>query len=121
MIFHREQDQTFELHGNHMIGLATPSRGAHAVEVWRGRMDAGAATPPHTHDHEEVVVFLRGNGRAVVDGRQVRYQSGDTVILPGGKVHQIFAESETELVSAMPLATPIRTPAGDALELPWWR
>ena len=121
MIYHRDQDETYELQGNHMSGLATPSRGAESVEVWRGKMDAGAATPPHRHEHEEVVVILSGHGHAVVDGRDVRYQPGDTVILPAGKVHQIFAESATDMVAAMPIGTPIHTPDGAPLELPWRR
>jgi quercetin dioxygenase-like cupin family protein len=121
MLYHRDQDQTYELNGNHMSGVATPSRGAASVEVWRGTMDAGAATPPHQHEHEEVVLVLAGHGRAVVDGREVRYQAGDTVILPPGKVHQIFADSATELVAAMPLASPICTPDGAPLDLPWRR
>ena len=119
MLFHQDQDVTHELHGNHMIGVATPSRGARSVEVWRGRMDAGAATPPHRHDHEEVVVILSGSGRATVDGQEIRYQPGDTIILPGAKVHQIFAESDTEFVAAMPIGSAIETAAGEPLALPW--
>jgi quercetin dioxygenase-like cupin family protein len=34
---------------------------------------------------------LSGSGRATVADREVRYQAGDTLILPPGQVHQIFA------------------------------
>ena len=49
----------------------------------------------------------------------IRYRAGDTVILPAGKVHQIFAETSTDIVSAMPLGTAIRLPDGQLLDLPW--
>ena len=76
-IFHQGQEQYFELAGNHMSGLATASREAQQVEVWRANMDAGAATPPHQHDHEEVVVVLRGNGRARMGTDERTFQAGD--------------------------------------------
>ena len=121
MLFHQEDNRTFALGGNHMIGLATPSRGAQTTELWRGRMDAGAATPLHQHDHEEVVLFLSGSGRATVGTQEVRYRAGDTVILPPNTLHQIFADTDTDLVAAMALATPITTPDGAVLDLPWRR
>ncbi len=52
----------YDLMGNRMRGLSTPSRGAQEIAVWHGKMiEPGAATLPHTHDHEEVVVLA---GRA---------------------------------------------------------
>jgi quercetin dioxygenase-like cupin family protein len=118
-VVHQAQITTFELEGNHMVGLATPRTSAREVEVWRGKMDAGAVTPPHQHDHEEVVVILRGNGHADIEGRQFEFQLGDTLLLPPGKIHQLFAETDVELISAMPAGSVIRTAAGDKMQLPW--
>src|SRR6185369_13580344 len=102
-VFRKEQNQVHSMEGNHIAGVATPASGARQVEVWHGRMDANAATPPHRHDSEEIVVFLSGSGRATVADREVRYQAGDTLILPAAQVHQIFAETDSEFVSAMPI------------------
>jgi quercetin dioxygenase-like cupin family protein len=107
------------LHGNHMSGLATPGRGARQIEMWRGRMEAGAATPPHRHDTEEVVLILSGSGRATVGDRALQYAPGDTLILPPDLVHQIFADTATELVSAMPSGGTVQLPDGTVMELPW--
>lgn len=120
-VFRHEQNQVHSLQGNHIAGVATRSSGAQQVEMWRGRMDAGAATPPHSHDTEEVVLFLSGSGRATVGDREVRYQAGDTLILPAAEVHQIFAETDCEFVSAMPLQGIVSLPDGAPLDLPWRR
>lgn len=118
-VFRKEQNQTHSMEGNHIVGVATPGSGAQQVEMWQGRMDANSATPPHCHDTEEVVLFLVGNGRAKVGDREVRYHAGDTLILPAGDVHQIFAETHTEFVSAMPIGGTVSLPDGTVLDLPW--
>jgi len=40
--------------------------GAQQVERSQGLIDANSATPPHSHDVEEVVLFLTGSGPATV-------------------------------------------------------
>ena len=87
-----EENRIHSMQGNHIVGVATASSGAQQVEMWCGRMEVGSATPAHRHDTEEVVHFLKGNGRAVVADREIRYQAGDTLILPAGELHQIFSK-----------------------------
>lgn len=118
-VFRKEQNQVHSMQGNHIAGVATPTSGAQQVEMWHGCMDADSATPPHCHDTEEVVLFLKGSGWATVADREVRYQSGDTLILPPAQVHQIFAESESEFVSAMPIGGTVKLPDGTVIDLPW--
>ena len=105
--------------GNHIAGLSTPGRGAAQVEVWRSVVDAGSATPPHTHDTEEVVVILRGTGRARIEDEEIAYAPGDTLILPAGRLHQLFADTDGEQLVAMPLGSRITAPDGGVLDLPW--
>ncbi len=120
-VFHREQNQVHSLQGNHVAGVATRSSGSQQIEMWYGRMDARSATPPHSHDTEEVVFFLKGNGRATIEDREVLFASGDTLILPPGRVHQIFAESDSEFVAAMPIGGAVKLPDGTLIDLPWRR
>ena len=120
-VFRNEQNQVHSLYGKHIAGVATHTSGARQVEMWRGRMDANSATPPHTHDTEEVVLFLKGSGRAIVADRQVRYQAGDTLVLPASQLHQIFAETDSEFVSAMPINGTIKLPDETVMDLPWRR
>jgi len=118
-VFRQEQNQVHSMQGNHIAGVATPASGAQQVEMWRGRMDANSGTPPHSHDTEEVVLFLKGSGRAMVADREVRYRPGDTLILPPAQVHQIFAETESEFVAAMPIGGTVKLADGMVLDLPW--
>ena len=118
-VFRREQQQIHSMQGNHIAGTATAASGAQQVEMWHGRMDAQSATPPHRHNGEEVVLFLRGSGRATVGATEVRYRAGDTLILPADEVHQIFAEEDSEFVSAMPVGGTIKLPDGTVMDLPW--
>jgi quercetin dioxygenase-like cupin family protein len=120
-VFRKEQNQVHSIQGNHIAGVATPTSGAQQVEMWHGRMDANSATPPHSHTTEEVVLFLKGSGRAIVGDRHVRYRPGDTLILPPAQVHQIFAEAESEFVSAMPIGGTLTLSDGMVLDLPWRR
>ena len=66
--------------------------------MWRGHMDTHSVT---VADHE------------------VRYQPGDTLILPPDQVHQIFAETESEFVAAMPLGGTVKLVDGMVIDLPW--
>jgi quercetin dioxygenase-like cupin family protein len=120
-LFRREQNRVHSMQGNHITGVATPTTGAQQVEMWHGHMEAYSATPPHCHDTEEVVLFLSGSGRAAVAGREVRYEAGDTLILPPSQVHQIFAETESEFVAAVPIGGTVKLPDGVTIDLPWRR
>ncbi|MFZ6875706.1 cupin domain-containing protein [Undibacterium sp. Di27W] len=118
-VFRKEENQVHSMQGNHIAGVATSATGAQQVEMWCGRMDANSASPPHCHDTEEIVLFLKGSGRATVAGREVRYQSGDTLILPRNQIHQIFSDTESEFVSAMPITSTVTLPDGVVIDLPW--
>ncbi|HEY2774952.1 MAG TPA: cupin domain-containing protein [Candidatus Binatia bacterium] len=118
-IFRDNENREHSLAGNHTIGLATPSRGANQIEIWRGHMDADAATPPHAHDSEDVVLLLSGRRRATLDEKEIPYRAGDTMILPAHKVHQIFADSRTEFVNATRIGGIVTLRDGEVLDLPW--
>jgi mannose-6-phosphate isomerase-like protein (cupin superfamily) len=102
--------------------LACAVDGLRQLSVWRQCLDPGAATPPHSHECDEVVVCLGGWGEVHVDGIACRFGADCTVVLPKGVVHQLFN------VGAMPLelvgifgATPVATrlPDGQPIDLPW--
>ena len=96
--------------------------GLQQLSIWRQTLAPGAATPPHSHDCDEVVLCQSGWGELHVDGRAHRFGADSTLVLPAGRTHQIFS------LGPMPLeiigvfgATPVATflPDGQALALPW--
>lgn len=96
--------------------------GLQQLSVWRQRLEPGAATPPHRHDCDEVVLCLAGGGELHVDGAALRFGADTTLILPRGALHQIFntGAGPMEIIGIFG-ATPVGTtlPDGSALDLPW--
>lgn len=101
---------------------AGAQEGLSHLSLWRQSLAPGAATPPHAHDCDEVVLCQAGYGEVHIDGTAHRFGSDNTVVLPKGKVHQIFnVGSEPLEILGVFSATPVGTclPDGEAIELPW--
>jgi len=114
--------QEFELAGNKMYGLATPSRGASEVEVWLTRVQPEAQTPVHSHSGEEVIVVLRGRGEARRIGQEtVTFEASCTLILPAHELHQLANTGREMLegIAALPVGSKIFDAYGVEMILPW--
>lgn len=74
---------------NRTGALATASRGAREVGVYRQRQMPGGANPAHTHDREEVMVVTAGRVTVTVGDERFEIGSGDTVIVPARTLHRI--------------------------------
>ena len=96
--------------------------GLEQISIWRQTLQPGAATPPHRHDCDEVVLCEGGSGELHVDGEVHRFAARSTVVLPRGRLHQIFNVG-TEPLEVIGIfgATPVGTflPNGEALAVPW--
>ena len=101
---------------------AGAAEGLAQLSVWRQTLAPGAATPPHRHDCDEVVLCLSGSGEVHGEGRVQRFGADSTLVLPRRRDHQIFNTGPLpmEIVGVFG-ATPVltRLPDGSALELPW--
>lgn len=96
--------------------------GLSQLSVWRQTLAPGAATPPHRHDCDEVVLCLAGWGEAHSLGEVRRFGADSTLALPKGQVHQIFNTGPAPLeIVGIFAATPVPTQLADgqALDLPW--
>jgi mannose-6-phosphate isomerase-like protein (cupin superfamily) len=104
------------------VTLASAADGLSQLSVWRQTLAPGAATPPHRHDCDEVVLCLSGAGEVRSEGRVVGFGADCTVVLPAGRDHQLFntGPQALEIVGVF-AATPVvtRLPDGSALALPW--
>jgi mannose-6-phosphate isomerase-like protein (cupin superfamily) len=101
---------------------AGEANGLRQLSVWRQTLAPVAATPPHRHDCDEVVLCASGEGELHIDGAVHRFGTDTTLVLPQGKAHQIFNVGVTpmEIVGVFG-GTPVGTflPDGEALPLPW--
>lgn len=115
--------QAFENNGNELVGVATPSLGAQEHEVWRSRVAVGSKTPLHTHESEEIFVFLKGQGKALIGDRELEFRAPATVIAPAGVAHQFIntGSEPTEALVIVRIGSRIVDAQGEPLDLPWRR
>jgi quercetin dioxygenase-like cupin family protein len=64
--------------------------GLEQISIWRQALAPGAATPPHRHDCDEVVLCLSGWREVHTEGSVQRFGADSTVVLPKGRDHQHF-------------------------------
>jgi mannose-6-phosphate isomerase-like protein (cupin superfamily) len=98
------------------------AEGLKQISVWRQSLAPGGATPPHSHDCDEVVLCLGGKGEVHIDGMAHRFGPDTTVVLPKGVSHQIFNTGTVPLETLGIFgSTPVGTfqPDSSVLPLPW--
>lgn len=96
--------------------------GLRSLSLWRQSLAPGGATPPHSHECEEIVMCLSGRGEVRIAGEVHAFGARQTVLLPANVPHQIFNVGPEPLeMTAVFAATPVPValPDGSALELPW--
>jgi quercetin dioxygenase-like cupin family protein len=114
----------FEVDGISAWGLATESRGASEVMLWRHRIAPGQSLPSTRPDHEEIVAVIAGAGKLYEANRAIAFTAGDALIVPAGAATRIEAApgiAALDCLRAMPLATRHYTIAGEPMRLPWTR
>lgn len=121
-VIHTTKVQRHDGHGGSMWGLAVPSLGATEVALWRATMNAGQASQPQSHDHEEVVFVLAGLGQATIGEEVYSFGPGDVLIIPAHQLHQVtnMGDIPLDAIIAMPLHTRTFWPDGsEAAPEPW--
>jgi quercetin dioxygenase-like cupin family protein len=116
-----QQAPTFDAGGTHVVGLASPSRGATHTSAWRLTLDPGASSPPHALTHEEVFVALRGRLRArYVDGRVEEVAAGGALIVRAGVEFTLInpGDEPFEAVATLPVGGRA-TVGGEQITPPW--
>ena len=113
--------QVFENNGNKLRGIATLGTGAEQFEVWRSNVAVGSSTPRHIHDSEEVFVFLRGKGRAVIGDEEIEFEAPCTLVAPANVPHQYWntGDVETDAIVIIGIGSKIWNDKNELLKLPW--
>lgn len=102
--------------------LAGGRDGLSGVEVWRQTIAAGAATPVHRHDCEEVIICLKGAAVCHYNGEEYHFKEDETLVIPSGVTHQICNAGDSDLYIMAALAmAPVRVETADKqhMALPW--
>ncbi|HEY5779709.1 MAG TPA: cupin domain-containing protein [Terrimicrobiaceae bacterium] len=102
--------------------IARRSDGTQAAEAWKQTLAPGAATPPHSHECEEVIYILQGKGEIAIEGKTMRFGADCTRILPPCQVRQITNTGPEDMRLAAWLSeSPARAflPTGERIALPW--
>jgi mannose-6-phosphate isomerase-like protein (cupin superfamily) len=79
-----DETQVQELHGFAFQSLARSDRGSTELAVWRILAPAGAASPAHSMNHEEVFVVQHGKFVATIGDEQIEIGRGDCLTVPAG-------------------------------------
>lgn len=103
--------------------LAGSEQGLQQLSIWNQVLEPGAATPPHRHDCEEVLLCSAGRGLFRLEGHAPRYFGANaTVCIPRNALHEIVNAGEVPLrfvaiFGSAPVAPHL--PDGTRIELPW--
>lgn len=114
--------ETASMRGIQHQTLAGNLEGLSKMSVWSQTIAPGAATPPHRHDCEEVVVFLEGEGEIIYKGEVNKFQAPCTIVLEPDCEHQIINSGTKDMkVIAALSVSPVEAffPNNEKIELPW--
>ena len=121
-IFPTSQPEPASLPGIRHATLASDRHGLERLSIWRQSLEPGAATPPHRHDCEEVVLSSGGSCELQVNGEVHRFGAGSTLVIPADAPHQIVntGKEPVELLAVFSTAVvDARFPDGEKIDLPW--
>jgi len=71
-----------------------------ALTLAQWRVDAGAALPPHAHQHEQMTLVIEGVFEMTVGGETRRLEPGAVAVIAGGVPHGGVAITDCLLVDA---------------------
>lgn len=120
-VIKHDEVQPFEMNGNQLRGIATLGTGAEQFEVWRSNVAVGSSTPRHRHSSEEVFVFLRGKGRAVIGDEEIEFEAPCTLVAPKDVPHQYWNTGDvtTDAIVIIGIGSKIWNQDGELMNLPW--
>jgi mannose-6-phosphate isomerase-like protein (cupin superfamily) len=110
----------FDVEGTHVVGLASPSRGATETSTWRLRLDPGSASPPHSLDREEIFVVLAGTAEARFEDATERVEAGGALVVPAGREFVIANPGRSPFDAVVVLPAGARATVDGARMVPPW-
>jgi mannose-6-phosphate isomerase-like protein (cupin superfamily) len=120
-IVRKEEAPQFDVHGAKVVGYASPSRGSGSVATWRVTLDAGAASPLHTLDVDEVFVCLGGTADFDLGGEQLTVRAGDALTVTAGTWFRFSVRGDApfEAIACVRAGCQARVGDGAPFTPPW--
>ncbi len=121
IVINHNELPSFGKAGATLKGLATPSLGAKDYEVWHSSLAPGGCTPIHTHETEEIFIYLSGKGKVVMDGKETHFEAPCTVICPARVEHQFFntGDEPSNHIVILGCGSTIVDESQTVMHLPW--
>jgi mannose-6-phosphate isomerase-like protein (cupin superfamily) len=122
IVIPQNEVKEFSMLGNSILGLATKNKGSSQFEVWRSSLPPGSFTPPnHVHTSDEVFIFLKGKGKAIVGGKEKEFKAPCTVILPANIPHYYVntGDEPTDAIVIIGADSKIYDKDKKLMKLPW--
>lgn len=69
-----------------------------AVSVTLFAFSKGEEISTHSSDGDAMVLVLEGKARLTIDGKQYFCTSGESIVMPAGKPHAVFAEENFKML-----------------------
>jgi len=69
-----------------------------AVSVTLFAFSKGEEISTHSSDGDAMVLVLEGKARLTIDGKQHFCTSGESIVMPAGKPHAVFAEENFKML-----------------------
>ncbi len=95
--------------------------GAEQFEVWGSSIAVGSRTPLHSHETEEVFIFLKGKILVKIGDEEVLCESPGTVICPANIPHQLInvGDEPTQHFLVLGIDSKVFAANGEEMHLPW--
>ena len=120
-IIKSEVAPTFDIHGVHVTGFASPSRGSAETCVWRLVVPPGNPGAVHSVDREEIFVALSGGAEVTLASETMTLAAGDTLVVPPHVPFSLANPGREPFVAivAFPVGGQAALPDGPAFTPPW--
>ena len=102
MVRHHQEVQPIQLGGGTERRILAYDDSLMAVEV---SFETGSEGAPHSHPHTQMSYVLSGSFRYSIEGESVILNPGDSVVVPGGRVHSTVCLEKGVLLDVL---TPMR-------------
>lgn len=61
-------------------------------------VEAGKTLPAHAHHNEQVSIMLEGEFELTLDGKPIRFSSGEVIVIPSNTVHSGLAVTDCRIL-----------------------